>query len=230
MVLKISKNGNSFLYIKGSSHRIPASIKVTDDLALLLGFLWGDGCINGVRNSVKKHDWRVFFVGNDEEVNKTYTELVKSVFNIIPGEYVRKNKTEIYFRSRLVYDILNKQFGFPDGEKIGRLRLPDAISNSGKMPHFLCGLFSTDGCFTLYRGYPRISLSSATYDFIAGIKHEMDRLGFRPTVTVQKRKIGNNLYRLNIHGRQQAMIFFDKVSFIGSKQHKLKNYLYSIHI
>lgn len=224
-ILEEKRGNKSYLYIKNSKHRIPKCIKLNEDLSLFLGLLYGDGCITNLMSSKKNHDWRIFFVGNDKLIIKTYSDLIKKIFEIKPYIHNRITKQEVYFNSKIIYNILTNEFNFPDGEKIGRLSIPKRVLNSKYITYFLSGVFSTDGTFTLYRNYPRISMASATYKFVMGIKDILIKLKFKPYLNVWDRKKGNKLYFLRLNGKEQTKLFYKKINFIGHKSNKLKKYI-----
>jgi intein/homing endonuclease len=227
-LLEKTVEGKKFLYVKGSKHNIPLeNIKLTKDLSLFLGLLWGDGCIKNINKVMKKYDWRIFFVEDDDIVVEQFCDLTRKVFEINPHKFDRITKTEVSFSSKIVYKIISSIFNFPDGEKIGRLRIPNLIleSNTETILSFLRGVFSTDGKFTLYKNYPRVGLESATYDFIYDIKNVLEKLNFNPRIYKWNRKKGNKLFGLYLNGKEQTKLFYMKINFIGEKADRLKSYL-----
>ena len=219
--LKFSDDG---FYIKGSGHRIP-EFKISEEFALLLGLLYGDGWMTSRQKALKNSDWKIGLVEDDKGVIDSFSALVRKIFSIQPTSRFRKTYYEVYFNSRFVYEVLNRQFGFPDGYKIGRLKIPKIIRKSDNLLiSFLCGVFSTDGKFTLHKGYPRIGVDSATEKFIRQIKVALSRLGFHPRTYVWKRKGGNNLYGLYLNGKSQVKLFYKKIDFVGDKRKLLKSY------
>lgn len=122
--------------------------------------------------------------------------------------------------------MLTNVYGFPDGYKIERLRIPNQIFDSTElMASFLTGIFSTDGKFVVYKGYPRIGVDSATLIFIEDIKNTLIKLRFKPTFYTWNRKKGNKLYGLYLSGFEQVTMFHEKIGFIGEKANKLEHFL-----
>ncbi|MDE1861025.1 MAG: hypothetical protein KGH72_04915, partial [Candidatus Micrarchaeota archaeon] len=136
--LKVLREGN-LVYVQNSSHRINVPL-LDQDFALFMGLLWGDGCIS---NRASK-SWRIDFVEDDKKLLPFILNLIRGIFGIEAHVYYSENKYEVYFNSRIVYEILNQKFGFPDGIKKGKLLLPKQVMKDKHllMP-FLKGLFST---------------------------------------------------------------------------------------
>ena len=212
-------------YVKGSAHRVKIP-NLDRDLALFLGIVWGDGWLSQRQKAIKNYSWRVGIVEDDKPLIQHFVNLTDKVFQIKPKLNDRITKIEAYFSSKIVYELLTKVYGFPDGYKIGRLRIPNQIIDSAElMASFLTGIFSTDGKFVVYKKYPRIGVDSATLIFIEDIKNALLKLKFKPTLYTWTRKKGNNLYGLYLSGFEQVTMFHKKIGFIGEKANKLEHFL-----
>jgi len=220
--------GRKYLCLKGSKHKVAFPF-LNKDLAFFLGLLWGDGWVTGRRNSLRYGHWRIGLVEDDELIISTFDSLVRKVFSVKPNVHHRVGKHEIYFNSRVVYEILTRIFGFPDGEKIGRLRMPKVVRGSEILiVAFLQGIFSTDGKFVVHEGYPRIGLDSATKEFLDDIELALKQLGFKPRRSVWRRRQGNPLFSVYLNGIRQTRLFQNKIGFIGGKREILERYLLSV--
>lgn len=146
-------DSRKYLCLKGSRHKITYPV-LNEDFALFLGLLWGDGWVTNRRNSLHYGHWRIGLVEDDEIIIATFNSLVRKIFSVKPNVHPRVGKCEIYFNSRVVYEILTGIFSFPDGKKVGRLRVPKAVRGSEILiTAFLRGIFSTDGKFVVHKGY-----------------------------------------------------------------------------
>lgn len=222
---RIIQDCEGYAYLKGSGNRVRIP-KLDGNLSLIIGLLWGDGWLTSREAAKEKSQWRIGLVEDDIELVTEYTNIFEKVFHVRPKIHDRKTKVEAYLNNRIIYDILNINYGFPDGAKIGRLRVPKAIyKNDLLAPRFLSGIFSTDGKFIITRGYPRIGLDSATKNFIVDVEQMLIRAGFAPRKTVWNRKVGNKLYGLWLNGRKQTKMFYEKINFVGEKTKKLKDYI-----
>lgn len=212
-----------FYHIKGSHHRVKIP-RLDKKFALFLGLLWGDGCITNMQYAKKMGDWRVVIVEDDQVLKQEIINLISQIFGIKARIHYRKTHYEIYFCSRIVYEILSKKFGFPDGLKRDRLNIPlQILADRNLIKSFLCGLFSTDGAITFSQNYPRISVSSASYEFINEVHASLKELGFNAHLNRYDRKIGNPLYSVRLNGLSQSLLFYKYINFIGEKQYRLKN-------
>ena len=216
---------NDLFYVKGSIHRLKIP-NLDKNLALFLGIVWGDGWLYQRQKAIKNYSWRIGIVEDDKPLIQHFVNLTDKVFQIKPKLNDRVTKTEAYFNSKIVYELLTNVYGFPDGYKIGRLHIPKQILSSTElMSSFLSGIFSTDGKFVVYNNYPRIGVDSATLIFIEDIKNGLLKLKFNPTFYTWNRKKGNKLYGLYLSGFKQVTMFHKKVGFIGEKANKLEQFL-----
>jgi len=168
-------------------------------------------------------------VEDDKFIVLSFDSLVRKVFSVKPNIHSRHGKYEIYFNSRVVYEILTRIVGFPDSGKIGKLRIPEVIKGSElSIAAFLRGIFSTDGKFVVHEGYPRIGLDSATREFLDDIELVLRQVGFRPRRSVWQRRRGNPLFSVYLNGIGQTRLFQDKIGFIGRKRQILEQFLYSV--
>jgi intein/homing endonuclease len=76
-----------------------------------------------------------------------------------------------------------RDYGFPLGRKAGTVGIPKQIFESNKesiIKAFLCGLFSTDGCFSfqINRG-PRVEIQVKSKDLRDGSVDLAGRIGFK---------------------------------------------------
>lgn len=220
--------GRKYLCLKGSKHKVACPV-LNEDFALFLGLLWGDSWVTSRRNSLRYGHWRIGLVEDDEIIISTYDSLVRKIFSVKPNVHPRVGKYEIYLNSRVIYEILTRTFGFPDGKKVGRLRMPEVVRGSEILiAAFLRGIFSTDGKFVVHKGYPRIGLDSATEEFLGDIELVLKRLGFKPRRSVWQRRRGNPLFSVFLNGIRQTRLFQNKIGFIGRKRQILEHFLHSV--
>jgi len=103
--------GREYLCLKGSKHKVAFPV-LNKDLAFFLGLLWGDGWVTSRRNSLRYGHWRIGLVEDDDLIISTFDSLVRRVFSVEPSVNSRVGKHEIYFNSRVVYEILTRIFWF----------------------------------------------------------------------------------------------------------------------
>lgn len=224
--IKTFKRGK-FIYLKGSHHRVREKIPLDGKLALFLGLLFGDGWVVDRENANKHYDWTLGIVEDDKFLIKHLTVLIKDIFNIDPVIFYRKRITKYYeirINNKIIYEFITKNFDFSTSFKKDKLHIPKQILEDNYLSRmFLQGLFSTDGALVFSADYPRISLSSASHDFIVEVNTLLKKLGFDPHINKYNRKNGNLLYNVRLNGMLQANLFYDKINFVGEKTSRLKN-------
>jgi hypothetical protein len=132
--------------------RIPS---INENLAYLLGFLYGDGClgkpqprkkIGGVRFKVT-----ICLPGSEKGTAQVQhiCSIFKGLFNYEPRVRNRQRKgrkdwLEIEINSAVIYAYFFL-LGFPSGEKYGKLKVPSVVATENLFRNFLWGLIDSDG-------------------------------------------------------------------------------------
>ena len=128
---------------------------INEDLAYLLGFLCGDGCLGKPqpRNRIRGFRFKVTtcFSGSERgraQAKNIYT-IFKRLFNYEPRMFNRKRKgrkdwLEVEINSVVIYAYLTI-LGLPIGEKYGKLKVPSVVLKENLFKKFLQGLIDSDG-------------------------------------------------------------------------------------
>lgn len=170
-------------------------------LAELLGILLGDGNLNKINNCIT-------IVGSIED--KQYYEkhvipLIKSLFDVNPRLRKRKDRNALYvdFSSKKVMEYLSKDLGLVRGNKVNAT-VPAIIKKNPKLiPHFLRGLFDTDGCLKFTKQnknknyYPRLQFCFRDTKFSSEIIKLLEDLNFNIGVWKEKRFNGLHFYQIS---------------------------------
>ena len=147
-----------------------------EDVALLLGLHVGDGWLSD--------KWGITCEPKDESMIYRVTQLVRDVLGVEPIKPCQcASGKAIMIRSgqRQALDFF-RDYGFPQGRKAGRVRIPKQIlesSNGAIIKAFLRGLFSADGCFSFQvdRG-PRVEIQVKSEKLRDDFIYLTRRLGF----------------------------------------------------
>jgi intein/homing endonuclease len=151
--------------------------ELNEDVALLLGLHAGDGWLSD--------KWGISCGQDDKEMLVKIIELVKSVLGVEPNRHVKcPSGRAVMIRSGQPQALaFFRDYGFPQGRKAGTVGIPKLIFESndeGIVKAFLCGLFSTDGCFSFQvnRG-PRVEIQVKSKDLRDGFVVLASRIGFK---------------------------------------------------
>ena len=159
------------------------NITNNEKLAELIGILLGDGNLNKKSNCIT-------IVGSLEEFdyyNNYLMPLIKSLFSINPKLRKRNDRNAIYidFNSKEVMNYLSKEVGLIRGNK-RYAHIPEMImKNVQLIPHFLRGLFDTDGCLKFSKQtresnyYPRIQFCFSDVPFAYEVISLLKKVGFK---------------------------------------------------
>jgi len=145
-----------------------------EDVALLLGLHVGDGWLSD--------KWGIMCEKVESSMIKKIILLAREVLGVEPiiGEY-KEGYIMIRSGQRQVRDFLRGYY-IPQGRKAGKIRVPKQIlrsDNPAIIKSFMCGLFSTDGCFSFQndRG-PRVEIQVKSQKLRNDFVYLADRLGF----------------------------------------------------
>ena len=202
--------------------RLP--IKFSPELAKICGHLIGDG---GIR--LTKGDYAVHYTNKNPFLIEQFKQnILKTFGNIEPYYYEYKIKDNnidlkvIRFPS-IIGIILMEFFGsmIKDTKKV-----PEIIMNSDKRSKslFLQALYDDEGCISSNR----IGICITNKEVIESIKKILEtEFLIQPTkITKRVHKGWLDLYRLEIHGRKDIMLFSKEISFSHpKKKEKLKLFI-----
>jgi hypothetical protein len=160
---------------QGLIYHKPAE-KLTPEVALLLGLHAGDGWLSD--------KWGITCGQGDKKMILRVIDLVRNVLGVEPNKPVKCAAGKaIMVRSGQPQAIgFFESYGFPLGRKAGTVDIPIQIYKSKDewiIKSFLCGLFSTDGCFSFQvnRG-PRVEIQVKSIKLRDGFMDLAKRLGF----------------------------------------------------
>lgn len=127
-------------------------LKKSEDVALFLGMLSGDGCLTIGHNGFGYRTYPIAFVNTNKDHVIFFRSLFHDIFKIKGSMFVnkRKNKKDLWHFQKCsleIYTIIHKEFEFPLGKKALKLRVPSFILNGNKelQKYFFYGLLITDG-------------------------------------------------------------------------------------
>lgn len=205
-----------------------------EEFAELFGILTGDGYV-GQYKLPNRIVSAIEIVGNklkDFDYIQGFTlRIIKNLFNITPKLYVRENQNTVrlIINSKEIVNFL-KEEGFPLGKK-GNITPPNWIINESKFfSKYVRGIFDTDGYLTLKnkegKKYPVIGISSISKPLLNSIKEFLNKLDI--SSYLGKRVVNNERYKkqlieykLQISGKKNIFLFFDKIGS-NNKRNLLK--------
>ena len=165
------------------------------DIALVLGALFGDGCIDRNLNTLS-------FTSSEREMVERFAEIIRRIFGDVPYEI--KENTDAKGRSYLfrTWDRSIIRFFVALGAPVGKkteivLRFPEwVLIKPSVFLAFVDGLFSSDGCIPRWSHAKRFNGSfeivQITYDlenkleFFETISKYLNKFGIRSGVKVEK--------------------------------------------
>jgi intein/homing endonuclease len=181
--------------------------KIDEQVWELLGVCLGDGCLSTylTKNSGRRYD--VIFTGNSKDDINYYRNflipILRAKFNIAITPKIRTDSDTIcvVINNKKVFNFFNN-IGMPIGRKKGKINLDDIFGyNKRVKAAILRGLLDTDGCIFArkdegYR-YLHIKISSATLNFLMGLKKLLKEFGLPSYVHWQGLRGGDIIVRGN---------------------------------
>ncbi len=196
--------------------------ELNEDAAILLGLHAGDGWLSD--------KWGISCGLNDEEMLAKIIELVRNVLGVEPNTPVNcPSGKAVMIRSGQPQALeFFRNYGFPQGRKAGKVTIPKQIlESSDERIHraFLCGLFSTDGCFSfqINRG-PRVEIQVKSKDLRDGFTNLADKLEFKFRTYEYMPPNGKNKSPLHVAyttRSQQVIRWMEKIGSIKDA-HKIR--------
>jgi len=197
-------------------------MKITNELAELLGIMYGDGCLS---NSGSKY--LVYISGHKyddfEYHNKITKKLFFKVFNKKVNIFTRNDENTLFIRfsDKHIYNVFNS-LGMPIGFKLDKLNLPGCIKYEKEfMYHFIRGITDTDGCIIFSKQhrdnyyYPRIEITNKSKYFLEKVLNFLKDEGFYGSVS--NKGAG---YRLEIPGFNNLQKWLEIIRFDNPKYKK----------
>lgn len=231
---------NLFFNIKLSKKDLLKGLKlpleINEDLAYLCGIIVGDGSIY---KRIDKNDYILKIVGNPKDEKGLYHDVIsrkfEKVFGFTPKVGYQDSNTTYGFtiHSKTLFTFLTEVIGMIDGRKDERLGIPKLMVSKKLMPHFIRGLFDTDGCISFKKRYkekpyyPVITLSSKSKRLILETSKYLKSLGFN-IVEIYDYKLKDSriekgftvINRIELNGEKNLDNWLLKIGFNSPKHLK----------
>ncbi len=210
---------------------VPAGLgtSLSDNKLILLAHLIGDGCF------VKRQP--LHYTNSEMAMINIVEKAAKKEFSIVPRIVKQESWFHLYLSSKeklthgkrnpickwLDEDLLI--YGLHSREKF----IPEKVflQKEGKICLFLKHLWSTDGCIYLYKGKQKkkvtLYYASCSRKLAENVSHLLLRLGIISTITISKKKGYEDIYNVQIQGKENQLRFLKLVGFVGIKSEKAKN-------
>jgi len=202
----------NFSVAKGRKVKLPT--QMTTDLAYLIGYTIGDGCLSG-NNLIKRSQFRVRIASDTKQfLEQTIDSLFTSLFSIKGKMYKISNSRcyEYSIQSKVLYLFFNKICDIPIGKKKGKLIIPKIILRSSKKIKFafVSGFFDADGC--IYEKQKLINFAQADKGFLEELSDLLNDLGINTRPIYTKNKELGITYELSIRFNS-LQNFLDNIKF-----------------
>ncbi len=189
-------------------------MEINEKVAELVGIILGDGHIH------KKHNL-ITVVGSIEDLDY-YQERVIPLFQLVFEKKMilrkRKDRNAYYLMiySKKIIDFLTNTIKLKKGSKENVSIPTTIISNKKLIPHFLRGLFDTDGCIKFSKQtkrinyYPRIQIALRSSPMTNELKELFKILGF-PYGTWKESRFNETIF-YQISGEKNTKRWFKEIS------------------
>jgi hypothetical protein len=198
------------------------------EIAEICGIHAGDGYL---RSKKSRNEWDVSGSFEEREYYDTHVlPLVNTIFNLdLKGKYFPSRGTYGFvIRNKELVSYIHGVLGFPYGNKSTIVETPSFVFGDNQlMIGFLRGIFDTDGHFSCmkrksgkyiefkkkFHYYPRISLSTVSYDLSLGLSKILKILNIKTCESQYrpKKSTENLKYRLDINGSEEVINFFELI-------------------
>jgi len=221
-------NSQSFTIEKGKKVSLPKNI--SKELAYLLGFLFGDGCLTDFRKARVNRNRSMYPIQiavNTKQCADEILFLFKKVFDLNGKIYdLNCNCKEFFIHSKVLYIFLNKICEMPIGKKKGKLRVPKIIKDSPIefKSNFIAGFFDADGFLSVKRR--SIVIDQADDRILMEIADLLDEMGIKTRrIYICKKELGTT-YSLTVSW-SSTKDFINKAPFLDSTKIRKANEILS---
>ena len=186
-------------------------LKKSEDLALFLGMLAGDGCLPIKYNGEGYRVYPISFYNSDKEKVKLFADLFYGLFSI-KGKIrcrVRKNRKPLWEFEKYsvcIYHLINSDFEIINGKKSRNVKVPSFIMDGEDLlkKAFFLGLLITDGSV---RKRGDIIFHSASKHLLLGVKQIiLDVWGYNKKVKTYLQKGKFISYQLNLNKTESSIV------------------------
>lgn len=203
-----------------------------EKFALFYGIMLGDGCISLVKGKKKF----VAITGSLDDDLPFFENIILPILRELRGRDTkikfRKDCRAIDFNfiDKNLFDLIFS-YGFPIGKKGPDIVIPEIFYKEDLMKYIIQGFFATDGSVVLTKNpnkfYPRIEAHVINKKLVRQIYDYLITLGFKGHFYKCKRlekdprwKIVQDQYRFQFNGRDNLILFNEKIGFINPKHKK----------
>jgi intein/homing endonuclease len=195
------KESQYFSVARGKKVRLPKEVNV--ELAYLLGYLLGDGCLVDFRKKkfrTGNFKYEIKLASDREDFAANVIKfLFKKIFGLDIRIYQTKHKmVEIFAQSKVLYVFLNKVCDVPIGKKKGKLTIPSIVKKSSEKikAAFIAGFFDADGC--IHEKEKLIYFGQADENFLKEISQLLEELSILTRPIYKKEKKLGTTYELGL--------------------------------
>ena len=216
---------------------------ITDEqkFALFYGVMLGDGCLSQYKTKDKRERLALSITGSFADDKEFYENILVPLLKSLGRKGVTiKDRSyagaiEINFPDENLFNRI-KNYGFPVGKKGPNINIPGYFYEKNLLRYIVAGFMATDGSLVLTKNpnkyYPRIEGNGISKKLIAQIQEYLVKLGMNGAFYLSKRKNMNSQYkfqqqyRFQFNGKDNLMLFENKISFVNPKhQIKFNNFL-----
>lgn len=207
------------------------NFEVDKDFALLYGIMLGDGCLSLFNKRTKF----ITITGSSKDDLPFFREIISPVLKRFRGKDTnikfRKdcNAIEFNFTDFNLFDFIYS-VGFPIGKKGTEILIPKIFYEKNLMRYITQGFMATDGSLVLTKNpnkyYPRIESMAICKNVLKQIYDYLCLLGMNGAFYLAKSKPYykwknvQERYRFQFNGKQNLLIFNEKVGFVNPKHIK----------
>ncbi|MBN1385914.1 hypothetical protein JW968_02960 [Candidatus Woesearchaeota archaeon] len=199
-------------------------MKITKELAELVGIILGDGSINIYLSNKYSTYYRlkISFHSDDREYISYVSYLL---YNVLGTKSILKkrkdeNTADLYiFKKEIIMHLLN--LGLKSSPKWNRGIIPPYLLNKEFGKYVLRGYFDTDGSVVLTNNngtlYPRLEMKISPSPMLKQFEYLLNLYNFR----FKSYQIGKGKVRIQINGRKELIKWCDFIGFSNPK-HSMK--------
>lgn len=208
-------------------------MKITKELAEIIGILIGDGYIYR-----KNRKYQIGFCGNpitDKELFNKLQKLIEIEWNKKTNIKVRSHGLRLVFNSKKICGLLIEDLGIPHGEgKCEKVFIPERIASNWELCKYtIRGIMDTDGTIFVSKKpgierYPTIEITTTSPKLAKQLREILLQQEFRiGNIRKSLSKLSKRTaYRVPLYGKENVKKWLNKIGFSNKyKENRALEYI-----
>lgn len=182
----------------------------TEEKAYILGYFYGDGCITQCKQK-RRNKIYIKYLCSILSKDKEIVDKIKNIYKFFNVCISKGIYYTLYVSGKDIYDDLSNNGVYQRKSSMNKDLLKIPKIENHLIPHFIRGLYDSDGGFYLYDTLVETFFCSTSLPFISEIKEWLSTNNIETHLTMRNRKESQLFYYIRSKSNHAAKSFFDLI-------------------